>query len=268
MIKLGIVGCGSIGTIVAEAVKKNYSSVYKLICLSDKISDRAKELAEKSGPGIRLAGIDELVKECDLVLEAAAPDIAPYILGRCIANGKDAMIMSSGGLIDRADLFEAAREKGIRVFIPSGAVSGIDAVKAARIAGIDEIVLTTKKPPEGLLGAPYIKENGIDLDSVKEETVIFDGTARDAMKNFPNNINVSATLSICGVGADKTRVRIVVVPGSKANSHQLTLKARSGIVRTVTENLPMPGNPKTSYLAAVSAVACLEGIVSSVRAGT
>ena len=157
--------------------------------------------------------------------------------------------------------------QGIDIYLPSGAISGLDGLKSAMMAKVKSATLTTRKPTAGLKGAPYIKEKNIDLDSIKKETVIFEGTAEDAVKGFPQNVNVSATLSMCGLGPKNTKVRIVTSPDYTSNTHEVEIEGDFGRLKTVTENVPMPTNPKTSYLAALSAIAVLSDIISSSRIG-
>jgi len=147
-------------------------------------------------------------------------------------------------------------------------VLGLDGVKAARLGAITEVTLTTRKPPAGLKGAPYIEEKGIDLDAIKDEELIFEGAAGEAIKAFPKNVNVSATLSLAGIGAEKTKVRIICSPKYVRNSHEIELKGEAGTFFIRAENVPSPDNPKTSYLAVLSALATLKGIASAVRVGT
>jgi aspartate dehydrogenase len=145
---------------------------------------------------------------------------------------------------------------------------GIDGLKSASVGRIDSVTFTTRKPPKGLDGAPYITKNNIELSSIKEETVIFEGTADDAVKGFPQNVNVAAILSLAGLGKANTRVRIVTSPDYTKNIHEVEIKGESGNITTRTENLPSKVNPKTSQLAVFSAIATLEGIVKNVRIGT
>ncbi|MFQ5952709.1 MAG: aspartate dehydrogenase domain-containing protein, partial [Candidatus Omnitrophota bacterium] len=137
-----------------------------------------------------------------------------------------------------------------------------------RQAGIESVTITTRKPPKSIKGAPYLSENNIDVEGIKEETVIFEGNALDAIKGFPKNINVSALLSIAGIGPEKTRVKIVVSPEYTRNTHEIEVKSKAGTIKTRTENVPSPDNPKTSYLAALAAIASLRGYFDSIKIGT
>lgn len=176
--------------------------------------------------------------------------------------------MSVGGLLGKEGLLKSAREEGVSLYMPSGALCGIDGLKAASVGSIESVELTTRKPLRGLEGAPYLSEKNIDLNAIKEETVVFEGSAEEAVKGFPQNVNVSAVLSLAGIGARKTRVRIVTSSSYAKNVHEVEIKGEFGIIRTRTENVPSKTNPKTSAMAIFSAIATLEGIADSVRIGT
>lgn len=268
-IRVGIVGCGAIGTVLARYCVKSFADRIKVCAIFD--IDRKRSLALKRGlPGTVTVSksIDTLVRSSDLVIEAASASAAQDVLKRCTSARKDIMIMSVGGVIDKQDLLAAAEKRGCKIYLPSGAIVGLDGIKAASIGKIEEIILTTRKPPRGLKGAPYIVRKNIDLDSIKKEKVIFEGTADKAVKAFPKNINVSATLSLAGVGAKRTKVRIICSPGSRRNIHEIEVKGEFGRIFVKTENVPSPDNPKTSYLTALSAIATVKGIIDGVRIGT
>jgi len=161
--------------------------------------------------------------------------------------------MSTGGLLKFKDIKS--------IYVPSGAVCGIDGVRAAAIGKIKRVTLTTRKPPKGLRGAPYLEKRKIDIDKIKKETVIYNGTADDAVKHFPKNINVAATLSLSGIGPSRTIVRIITSPKYNTNSHEVEVEGEFGRLFTKTENVPSKQNPKTSQLAIYSALAKLKEVV-------
>ena len=174
--------------------------------------------------------------------------------------------MSVGALVDddfRMMVKDKAKNSEAKIFIPSGAICGTDGLRASAVGRLDEVELITTKGPKSLEGVPYIIDHGIDVDKVKEPTVIFSGTARDAVRFFPRNINVAATVSLLGVGFDRTKVKIVLDPGSHSNSHELRIKGEFGEMTCHTYNVPSPDNPKTSYLASLSAIAALHRIVGN-----
>ncbi len=265
---IGIVGCGAIGTILGEYIEKNLASKIAGIVLCDSDPAKAESLAGKVSNAAVSPGIKETVKESDLVIEAASSKVSPAVLREAISAKKDIIIMSIGGLLGEEELLEGAREKGVKVMLPSGAIAGIDAVKAAAISGIEKVTLTTRKPPKSIKGAPYLIENHIDVDALEGEAVVFEGAATEAMKGFPKNINVSALLSLAGIGGEKTHVKIVVSPACTKNIHEIEIRSKAGIITTRCENVPSPANPKTSYLAALAAIASLKGYFDTVRIGT
>lgn len=267
-LKVGIVGCGTIGGAIAKACQGELRGSVQLAAICDADRSKASALAESLNGRIPVLAIDDLVKKSDLVVEAASASVSAKVLSKCIAHGKDCLVMSVGGLIGKESLLARASKAGVRVYIPSGAVSGIDGLKSAMAGGVESVTLTTRKPPKGLTGAPYLKDNSIDLSGIKGETVVFEGSAQEAVKGFPQNVNVSAVLSLAGIGAKKTKVRIVTSPEYKGNVHEIEINGVSGRITTRTENVPSPTNPKTSAMAIFSAIATLKSAASSVRIGT
>lgn len=268
LLRVGIIGCGTIGTEIARACKGRLRRRVTLAGVTDVDENRLRALGKSVGIKIKPFKMEELIRASDLVVEAASANISAGILKRCIALKKSCLIMSVGGMLGHEKLLKDAEAGGIRVYIPSGAIGGIDALKAAYVGSIDSVTLTTMKPPKGLEGAPYIKANNIDLSAIKNRTVIFEGSAEEAVSGFPQNVNVSAVLSIAGIGAKRTRVRIVTSPDYTVNIHEIEINGSSGKIAVRTENVPSAANPKTSALAIFSAIAALEGATSSVRIGT
>lgn len=264
---VGIIGCGAIGAELARACLTRMRETVELVAVCDIDETKAAGLAASLGLSAAV-GIDEAVERAAIVVEAAGARVAPGILERCVRRRKDCMIMSVGGLLDREDLLADARRAGIRVLVPSGAISGVDGLKAAAAGRIDAVTITTRKPSAGLAGAPYLVERKIDLSAITADTLVFEGTAAEAVRAFPANINVSAVLSLAGIGAARTRVRIIASPSSNRNIHEVEITGDAGTITTRTENIPSRKNPKTSALAIASAIATLEGSVSGVRIGT
>jgi len=267
-LKIGIIGCGAIGTEIAKASIGILKKQLKLVSIFDIDKAKMKRLENEIKEKVSADSIDKLVTKSDLLIEAASGSVSANLLEKAIRKKKDIMIMSVGGLVGKENLLKNAEKAGINVYIPSGALAGIDALKSARISKIESVTLTTKKPIEGLKDAPYLSEHRIDINGIREETVIFEGNVSEAVKGFPKNINVSALLSLAGLGAKKTKVKIVVSPESGKNSHQVEIKGDFGIIKTETINVPSKANPKTSMLAALSAIATLKNIADSVKMGT
>ncbi|MDD3905658.1 MAG: aspartate dehydrogenase [Candidatus Omnitrophica bacterium] len=267
-IRIGIIGCGTIGSQVACACQDVLKDKMELAALCDSDNAKAEFLRKTFKPEPVILGQDELIKKCDLIVEAASASVSGEVLDMCIDAGKDCMIMSVGGLIGRERSLKRACEKGVRVYIPSGALCGVDGLKSAAVGRIDSVTLTTRKPPKGLEGAPYLKSRNIDVLDITGESLIFEGTAEEAIKAFPQNVNVSAVLSIAGLGAKNTRVRIIASPEYTKNVHEVEIDGEFGRIFTRTENVPSKANPRTSGMAIFSAIATLKGIADSVRIGT
>lgn len=268
-IKIGIIGCGAIGREIAKAIDAGFKDSAALVAVSDADREKAGSLRKDLKNKPKVLPIDALIKKSDLVIEAASAEISGLVAQKAIRAKKDVMIMSTGGIAkDHMSISRLARKAGVKVYLPSGAICGIDGVKAALLGKIRTAELITRKPPAALRGAPFIVRHRIDLDSISSETMIFDGSARDAIKGFPANINVSCTLSMAGIGLEKTRVKIVTSPEYKTNSHELVVEGSFGRLSSRTENVPSPSNPKTSYLAVLSAIATLKQILGPFKIGT
>jgi len=267
-LKIGIVGCGAIGSFLAKHIEKEFKNKADLVGICDIDNKKAKLLSTflQSKPAV--LNLESLIKKSDLVVEAASSRVSYQIAAKSIHAGKDIMIMSVSGLIGRDNFFVLAKKMNCAIYLPSGAISGLDALKAASMGKIKKVVLTTKKPPRALKGAPFIERNKIDLNKIKKETVLFSGTAQEATKGFPQNINVAATLSLAGIGARRTCVRIISSPKFRHNIHEVEVTGDFGRMVSRTENLPSTENPKTSYLAMLSALATLKQILEPIKIGT
>jgi aspartate dehydrogenase len=210
----------------------------------------------------------ELLASSDLVVEAVnAPDTHQLVRSAIMAK-KDVLVMSVGKFIEGESILKLAQKQGVRVLIPSGAIAGIDAIKAASLQRIDSVTLTTRKPIYGFADNAYVQERRINLSQIKKETILFDGNVREAVKCFPQNINVAATIALASNAKDKLRIRIATSPLFKVNSHEIEVIGEFGRLVTKTENVVCPDNPKTSYLAVLSAVRTLKEYFQGVKIGT
>jgi aspartate dehydrogenase len=266
MLRVGIVGAGNIGTTIATAIDEGRVRA-ELVALADRNLERARELAAAIKRTLAILPLAELVEAADLVIEAASQSALEEIVPATLSQGKDVMVMSIGGLLGREEWFALAEKHGARMYCPSGAIGGIDAVKGARVGGIQHVSLRTRKPPRGLAEAPYIKEHGIDLSEITAARPIFEGDAREACLGFPANINVAATLSLAGVGPEKTRVTIIADPSVDRNIHEIEVIGECGRFQATIENVPTE-NRRTSKLAAFSAIALLHELTTPLRIGT
>ncbi|MCX6669196.1 MAG: aspartate dehydrogenase [Methanothrix sp.] len=268
-LKIGLVGCGAIGTEIARAIDSGKIEA-DLVAVCDHNPATVIALIDSLQHKPVRARLEELVSLSDLVVEAASQKAVPAVARATLEKGKNLMIMSVGALAELEfyrEVKKLAEERGSRVYIPSGAISGLDGLKSASIGTIRKVTLTTTKNPRGLEGAPYILENKIDLEALKEPAVIFEGSAAEAVKAFPANVNVAATLCLAAREGE-VRVKIIADPHINVNRHEIVAEGDFGQIFTRVENVPSPKNPKTSYLAALSAIATLRSIVEPLKIGT
>ena len=252
---LGIIGCGAIGNDVAKAADK-MKDIEK-IYLFDIKPTASKKLCTSLNKA-EIKPVKDFLNNVDVVFEAASQAAVEEYAEIVVEAGKDLVIMSVGSLLNenfRKNLEKIAKEKRCKIYLPSGAVCGIDGILSASTDVIDEVTLVTTKPTESL------------NKRVDRRTVVFEGNARNALKKFPMNINVAASLSLAGVGFDKTKVEIVADPVATRISHKILAHGKFGRLRAEVENMPNPNNPKSSYMASLSAIATLNRIINPIQIG-
>ena len=256
--RVSILGCGAIGTNLASAIDNGEVSDVNIEGIYDGIMSKATILSDalKSKPFVAPDMGSLLDLDADLVVEAASQDAIRSFGLKIVESGKDLMVMSVGALLDddlHSRLFQMAKSNKRKIIIPTGAIAGIDALKACS-GKISAVKLVTRKRPEALAGAPFFETNKIDLNSLEQNTVLFDGSAVDAVKLFPSNVNVAAILSLAGIGKEQTKVVVIADPNIKTNSHEITVTGEFGEFRINMDNIPHPLNQGTSYLAVLSAI--------------
>jgi aspartate dehydrogenase len=264
-LKIGIVGCGTIGTALAHAIDDGRIPA-RLVGLTNRTRTRAEALARSLRTAPPVLTLPELVQASDCVVEAATGKALEEIVPACLGEGRNVIVISVGGLLGHEEWFREAETRGCRILFPSGAIAGLDGVRGAAVGRVDSVTLTTRKPPTGLADAPYVVERGITLEALTQETLLFEGTAREACKGFPANVNVSAALSLAGIGPDQTRVRIFAVPGGAFNQHRIEVRGEFGRLSIEIENVPSTTNPRTGLLSIFSSVAFLADYARSARA--
>lgn len=267
--RLGVLGCGAIGSRIAKSVTKELKGLCELTALYDRNPERAETLArELRKPGICKASLETLIKSCDLMVEAVSQKNTRPLIRQALEAGRSVLAMSTGKLLHAQNLFTIAAQHRCFLLAPSGAVAGIDAVKAASLVGISSFTLTTRKPPAGFSGNPYIEKKGINLEKLSGETVLFDGAVSEAVELFPQNINVAATLALAAQGKAPLKIRILTSPAYTLNSHEVEIVGDFGRMTCRTENVVCPDNPKTSYLAVLSGIQTIRDFCRGVRVGT
>ncbi|MEI8176985.1 MAG: aspartate dehydrogenase, partial [Candidatus Omnitrophota bacterium] len=261
--------CGTIGSRIAAAVTTRFREQARLVALADSDAGRAAAVRSSLVGKPPVMSVEALIKKSDLVIEAASAKVSGSLAKMVLSQGKNIMVMSVGGVMrDHAALHALARRKRARLYLPSGALCGLDGVKAASMGPLRSVRLTTTKPPAALADAPFFKGKHIDLTGLRRARVVFDGSALEAIEGFPANINVACALSLAGLGPRRTRVRIIADPAAARNIHEVTVEGTFGRLTTRVENLPSPGNPRTSYLAVLSALATLKSILDPITVGT
>ncbi len=265
---VGIAGCGTIGRKVATELDAGAVPGVVVGGITSRNLERARRFAATLGCAPPVVELERLVELVDLVVEAAPASAMETIAVATLCAGKDLMALSGGALLERDDLFELAEKNGATIYVPSGAIVGLDGVAGACAGRIDSLTMVTRKPPAGLRGAPGIEVSGVDLDAVSEPTVVFEGPALEACRLFPANVNVSAALSMAGLGPLRTRIRIFADPTVDKNTHDIIVEGEFGMLSIRIENTPSESNPRTGKLSALSTLATLRKITSTVQVGT
>jgi aspartate dehydrogenase len=264
--RVAVVGLGPIGTKVVEALDNGIDGlVLSAISIQNPAKHQAFLARLKRPPAI--LPIDGLCDAADIVIECAPGKLVRSIVAPFVSRGKIAIVLSAGALLENEDLIELAKRNGGQIVVPTGALIGLDAVTAAAEGKIQSVRMVTRKPVSGLAGAPYLVENNIDIADIVEPLKIFEGTARDAAKGFPANLNVAVALSLAGLGPDRTMLQIWADPTVTRNVHRVEVESDSARFSMSIENIPSE-NPKTGRITALSVIAYLRKQGAALRVGT
>jgi aspartate dehydrogenase len=270
--KIALLGCGAIGTQIALAIDSGRIPA-TLSYVYDYSKDASESMVEKlKNKPVVVENFHLLSShQVDIVVESASQDAVKDVALSVLQNKRDLMIMSVGALLDESVfdiLLDACKDFKKAIYLPSGAIAGLDGIKSVKNE-LESVSITTTKHPRSLKGAKFFENSEIDLDSLDSKTVLFRGTAKEAVSLFPANINVAALLSLCGIGSEKTIVRIEADPATDKNTHHIEAKGKFGRMDFTIENFPDPNNPKTSRLAILSAVETLRKYCSDgIQIGT
>jgi aspartate dehydrogenase len=233
-------------------------------------ASRGKALAAEFGVSYVVGRAPLLALRPEAVVEAAGHDAVREHLVALLEAGVSVVVLSGGALADdalRLAAERAAERAGALLYVPSGGIGGLDALKTACLAGVDEVSIQVAKPPAAWKGIAYVERLGIDLGGLREPRTLFEGPAREGVPHFPQNVNIAAVLSLAGIGMDRTRLKVVADPGLTLNTHTIRVAGRTGRFTVVLENVAAPENPKTSWLACYSALSALRSLRSRVRYG-
>jgi aspartate dehydrogenase len=261
-----LAGLGAVGLDVARRLEAGIPGLV-LAAIAVRDPDKARRSLPQIGETIAVLPVEALAESCDVVVECLPPALFRAVSEPAIERGRVLMPLSVGQLLEHWDLVERAKATGARILVPTGALIGLDAVRAAAEAEIRSVTMITRKPPAGLEGAPYLVERGISVKGLNEPKKVFDGSARDGARGFPANVNVAAALSLAGIGPDRTRLEIWADPALDRNTHRIEVDADTARFAMSIENVPSE-NPRTGRIVAPSTIAALRGLVAALKVGT
>jgi aspartate dehydrogenase len=266
-LRVAVAGLGAIGKVLVSKLGRGVVPGITLAAVA--VRDRAKaasSLAEMD-LDVDIISIADLPDAVDLAIECAPAAVLDQIARPMLAHGKKVMVLSVGALLDHADLIDLSKKRSGQIIVPTGALLGLDAVAAAAEGQIHSVQMKTIKPVKGLVGAPYLVENKIDISRITGQQKVFEGTARQAAKGFPANLNVAVALSLAGIGPDRTTLEIWADPNLDRNTHQIFVDADSASFAMTIRNVPSD-NPKTGKITPLSAIAALRKMTAPLRIGS
>jgi len=266
-LKLAIGSLGAIGLKVAQCVDAGEIPGIELCAVSARDQDKLKHNLRNFRHQPTIVPIEQLGQHADIVIECAPKSIFTAIAKTAIDNACTFIPLSVGALLDNMELIDRARNNNALIFVPTGALLGLDAVKAVSEGNVNSITLVTRKPPTGLYGAPYLVENSIDIENLKKPLQVFEGTARQAAKAFPANVNVAAALALAGIGPERTMVEVWADPSINRNMHTIKVDSDASNFTMRIENVPSE-TPATGKITALSVIASLRRLTSPLVVGT
>jgi aspartate dehydrogenase len=264
--RVAIAGLGAIGRELARRLAQGVPGV-SLACAAARDRKKAQAWLDAQRISCPLVALDEFPRHADLAIECAPADLLEDICRPMLQAGKRVMVLSAGALLPRPHLVELAKLNGGQIVVPTGALLGLDAVSAAAEGTIHSVRMITRKPPDGLVGAPWLVKHKISLEGLTTAKCVFNGSAREAAAGFPANVNVVAALSLAGIGPDRTTIEIWADPAVTRNCHNIEVDADSARFSLAIENVPSE-NPKTGRITALSVIAALRKLNAPLRVGT
>lgn len=265
-LRIGLAGLGAVGLDVAKRLIVGVPGLM-LTAVAVRDVEKARRALPQIGDAIPTRKATALADDCDVVVECLPPALFREVAISTIDKSRIFMPLSVAQLLENGDLIERARQNGARILVPTGALIGLDAVRAAAEGTIHSVRMVTRKPPAGLEGAPYLREHGISVSNLRGPLKVFDGNAREGARGFPTNVNVAAALSLAGVGPDRTQLEIWADPAVTRNTHTISVDADTARFTMTIENIPSE-NPRTGKSVAPSTIAALRGLVSELKVGT
>ncbi len=265
--RVAIAGFGTIGQAVARGIQDRLPDL-ELVALAGRDAAKTREAAARLAQPVPVMETDELAGVAEVVVECVPAAAFRSVAEPVIQAGRILVTVSGAALLDNMDLAEMARKTGARIVLATGALLGLDAVRAAAFGTIHTARIVTRKPPRSLKNAKYVVEHGLDLDSLSEPLQLFEGSAREGARDFPANVNVAAALALAGAGPDATRLEIWADPGVTRNTQRVFLESDCARMEMAIENVPSEENPGTGKITALSVLAALDSLTTPLRVGT
>ena len=267
MLNVGIVGLGTIGKVVAKALDDGMNGL-QLSSIASGRREKAEAFLATLHTPIKIMSIEEVAESCEVIVDCAPKVVFAEIANATISRGKILVTVSGAGILANPDIEKQAAEKKARVILATGALLGLDAVRAAAEGTINSVKMVTRKPPNALQGAPHIVENNITLEGLNGATCVYKGSARDGAAAFPANVNVAAALGLAGIGADLTQLEVWADPHLDRNTHSIEVDADSASFNFSIQNVQSPENPGTGKITALSVITCLRGLTQPLKVGS
>jgi aspartate dehydrogenase len=266
-IDVAVGGFGAIGRRVAVALDQGIPPL-RLVAVSARDKTRAEQIMSKTlARPVPVLPLETLGEVADVVVECVPSAELARLATPVLQRGKTLIVMSVGALLDEWHLVKLATQEGGRILVPSGALLGLDAVQAAAQGNISSVRMITRKPVNGLEGAPYLEKHGISLDGLREAKLLFSGMAADAIREFPANLNVAIALGLAGIGPERTELQVWADPAVTRNTHSIEVVADSASFKMQIENIPSEENAKTGKITALSVISTLRRLTSPVVIG-
>ncbi|MEW6999352.1 aspartate dehydrogenase [Colwelliaceae bacterium BS250] len=266
-LKVGIAGLGTIGLVVAKALQDGMDGL-QLTAVTSGNLEKAKANVQSINPNIAVLGAQQFVEAVDVIVECAPTTAFMSIAEPALTQGKVLVTVSGAAILQNPGIVDTAKQFGGQIILATGALLGLDAVRAAAESTIHSVTMVTRKPPTSLIKAKYIVENNIDISNLTEPLRVFKGSAREGAEKFPSNVNVAAALGLAGVGADKTELEIWADPTKTRNTHYINVDADSASFALTIENVPTIENPGTGKITALSVITALRSITAPLRVGS
>ena len=265
--KIGIIGFGAIGFDVAKKLDKE-TDKFNVIGVHSRTKNKIIDKTSSFNSPLRYFSLDEICKKSDIVIDCAPKEAFKEIIQKCLDYKTKLITVSGAGILENQEIINKAREHSTQIFLASGAIIGLDGLSAVSEGKVDYVKMITRKPPNALIKAKFVLENKIKLANLNEPRLIFSGNALEGAKAFPANVNVAAAVGLAGVGAKKTQLEIWADPTLTKNTHTILVKSDSSNFKIEIENIQSVENPGTGKITALSVVATLRGMISSLKVGT